>query len=162
MENNKKGSVEMVPHDQCTGCGACYNKCPKNAIEMVPDVNGFIYPSVHTSLCIECGLCKAACPALHPHYKNSENPECFAMWADDETRMKSSSGGAFSQLAEWILGEQGAVVGAVYDGSFSQVTHVMAESVEDLGPLRGSKYVQSTMGYAYRKTQDALNRLSRK
>ena len=52
------------------------------------------------------------------------------MWADDEIRMESSSGGAFSLLAEWILGEQGAVVGAVYDGSFSRVTLVMAESVE--------------------------------
>ena len=48
---------------ECFGCEACVQVCPKNAIEMKEDGEGFRYPSVNSDLCVECGLCQKVCPA---------------------------------------------------------------------------------------------------
>ena len=39
---------------ECTGCGACVSICPKGAIAMKPDAEGFLYPVVDGTLCISC------------------------------------------------------------------------------------------------------------
>ena len=49
--------------DKCTGCFACYNVCPKGAIEMKEDEFGYIYPEIIESKCINCGLCNYICPS---------------------------------------------------------------------------------------------------
>ena len=77
----------------CTGCGACLNSCPVDAITMQTDQEGFAYPRVQEEKCINCGLCEKHCPVLHPAYNNMERPECYAMMAQDQERMSSSSGG---------------------------------------------------------------------
>ena len=46
----------------CCGCGACTDACPTGSIQMVPDSEGFRYPSVSASTCIRCGRCEAVCP----------------------------------------------------------------------------------------------------
>ena len=51
---------------ECCGCTACYNICPKEAIQMKPDFEGFLYPFVNTERCVECGLCDAVCPVQNP------------------------------------------------------------------------------------------------
>ena len=45
----------------CNGCGACMFKCPKNAIKMKEDYEGFLYPKINKNKCINCGLCKKIC-----------------------------------------------------------------------------------------------------
>lgn len=45
----------------CTGCCACMNICPKGAIDMVEDSEGFLYPEVNDALCIRCGKCLGVC-----------------------------------------------------------------------------------------------------
>lgn len=47
---------------ECCGCGACYSICPKNAIEMIPDKEGFLYPKIDVGKCIECRRCISDCP----------------------------------------------------------------------------------------------------
>lgn len=47
---------------ECTGCGACVSICPKKAISMQPDEEGFLYPAVDGALCVECDLCEKRCP----------------------------------------------------------------------------------------------------
>ena len=72
-----------------------------------------------------------------------------------EELMASSSGGAFSILARHVL----AKGGVVYGHAFSEELHVecvRVDSIEGLGRLRGSKYVQSDMGDAMRKVRDDL------
>ena len=49
----------------CSGCEACANICPKNAIIMTRDAEGFAYPKINPELCIRCGRCDATCPALN-------------------------------------------------------------------------------------------------
>ena len=44
--------IEIQQKSNCCGCQACYNKCPKDAIEMVEDEKGFKYPQVNKEKCI--------------------------------------------------------------------------------------------------------------
>jgi ferredoxin len=48
--------------EDCCGCTACYSICPKNAITMEPDEEGFNYPFVDPDKCIRCYRCLAVCP----------------------------------------------------------------------------------------------------
>ncbi len=135
-------NIKLVDEKICTGCGACYNICPKKAISMQPNDEGFLYPVINNDECVDCGLCLKSCAAYNPQYKNSKEPECYAVWANDEIRMKSSSGGAFTLLANYVLDKGGYVCGAAWDKNFN-VEHVIVHNKEDLDKLRYSKYVQS-------------------
>lgn len=136
-------SIINVCGGDCTGCGACYNACPFGAIKMEYDSEGFLFPSVDSGKCVDCGRCLSACPVASPVYKNNAEPKCYAMWAEDDIRKKSSSGGAFTVLAEAVLSEGGAVCGAVLESDNVTVVHKFIESREKLSLLQGSKYVQS-------------------
>ena len=46
----------------CCGCTACYAICPKNAITMEPDEEGFLYPVVNEEKCVRCYQCLKVCP----------------------------------------------------------------------------------------------------
>lgn len=99
-------TVGCIHPDYCCGCGACYSVCPVNAISMKYDSEGFLAPVVDRSKCTNCGLCRKICPSINLEYKNTVEPACYAAYADDEIRAKSSSGGIFTLLAEYAF-EQG-------------------------------------------------------
>lgn len=46
----------------CCGCTACYAICPKNAITMEPDEEGFLYPDIDEEKCVRCYQCLNVCP----------------------------------------------------------------------------------------------------
>ena len=99
---------QLAPHERCTGCAACCNGCPKGAIRMIPDREGFLYPQV-TDGCVQCGHCTHICPVLKQREPRTE-PAAFAVWnGDEDVRRRSTAGGAFSALAEYVL-EGGGVV----------------------------------------------------
>ena len=58
----EKNSILIIGKNDCTGCGLCAEKCPKKCIKMVPDEEGFLYPSIDKEVCINCGLCAKCCP----------------------------------------------------------------------------------------------------
>ena len=99
----KQTIADIMHIEDCTGCGSCKNICPKDAIDLLNDKEGFLKYNVNLERCIRCGKCVNACPVLNPEYRNSQNPECYAIWAQDDIRLKSSSGGMFSLLANYIL-----------------------------------------------------------
>ena len=139
-------TIKSVSGNQCTGCGACYNKCPINAISMQYDEEGFLSPVIDEAKCIECGLCKQVCPVLKRNLesqKDSCKKECFALVANGEIRKISSSGGAFSLLADFVLERNGYVCGVTFDENFKGAKHIIISSKDELQMLRGSKYVQS-------------------
>lgn len=139
----------------CCGCGACYNKCPVCAITMQENEEGFLFPAIDEEKCTNCGLCTKVCPYINAKYNNSKNPKCYAIMANDEIRAKSSSGGMFTLMAEYILGNSGYVCGAAYRDDFS-VHHIIIDKKEDLDKLRGSKYFQSETEDCYKKVLTLL------
>ena len=141
----------------CTGCSACMNVCPKDAIKMELNLEGFIYPSINEDLCIKCGRCASVCQLTVKKDKSSYNPECYSLKSNDEIRLKSSSGGAFYQMAEWILQHDGIVYGAAYDPAIKGVSHTSTYSV-DIYAIMRSKYVQSYIGWSYRDVETSLKR----
>lgn len=151
-------TINQVAHDRCTGCGACYNKCPVNAIQMQPDSEGFHFPVIDEATCIQCGKCLNACPVYSPIYENTELPKCYAVMGNDEIRRKSSSGGVFTLLADWMLDLGGVVIGAAYTDDCYGVEHILVDNREALHKLRGSKYVQSNTGMVYREMKERLDK----
>jgi formate hydrogenlyase subunit 6/NADH:ubiquinone oxidoreductase subunit I len=48
--------------DECCGCTACFAICPKSAITMLEDEEGFEYPHINPEKCVRCYMCVKACP----------------------------------------------------------------------------------------------------
>ena len=140
----------------CTGCGACANACPKDAISFVPDNEGFLRPSVQQGVCVDCAICARSCPQLKERVESKSSKQVFACWHKDKRiRWDSTSGGAFTALAEEIIKRGGVVFGAGFN-DFPTVRHVAVETLEELAILRSSKYVQSEIGHAFRRVRDFL------
>lgn len=147
--------IRINEKQNCTGCYACANICPKECITLKSDNEGFWYPYVNTEVCIECGLCEKICPLLHK--KTIENePKAYACYNKDEIiRMESSSGGIFTLIAEQVLKNKGVVFGACYNTEF-KVMHSYVETSQELEAFRGSKYVQSKISETYKLAKDFL------
>lgn len=140
----------------CSGCYACSSICPTQCISMEVDEEGFWYPHVKQQSCIQCHACEKACPILTPQQREDSLPNSYAAFAKDETiRQKSSSGGIFTLLAEWVLEKGGVVFGAAYTEDLS-VAHIAVECQQELEKLRGSKYVQSRIGDTYSQSKKYL------
>ena len=141
----------------CCGCTACKNACPKNAIAMVPDEEGFLYPKVDEDLCIQCHICEKVCPLQNPLIpeKGFSQRIFAAKHKDVNVVMSSSSGGVFTAISDYILSGGGVVYGAAFDPNF-RVCHQRAETPEDRDRFKGSKYVQSDLGDIFLKIQRDL------
>lgn len=148
--------IHIEDKSKCSGCEACAHVCPYDAIRMVPDREGFLYPEVDRARCVDCGLCEKRCPILAPRVLTEETVAYAAQHIDEEVRSKSSSGGVFSVIAEVVLRQNGVVFGAAFDNAF-EVRHIGVESVGELPRFRGSKYVQSCIGRAYAEAKQLLD-----
>ncbi len=141
----------------CTGCEACRNACPRDCISMAESAEGFLCPDIDGSRCTECDLCRTACPVLNkPELERQPEPTVYACWhSDGSVRRQSTSGGAFSGLAEEVLDHGGLVFGAAYDKQM-HVRHIGITESEKLDGLRRSKYVQSEIGLIFQEIKEAL------
>ena len=144
-----------VSADDCCGCGACYSKCGVKAITMQENDEGFLHPVINEDSCVECGQCLKVCPVLNAKDENTATPDCYACAASDEIRAKSSSGGMFTLLAEYVLNKGGVICGAAYDEKWN-VHHIIINNTADLDKLRGSKYIQSDTEKCYSEIEKLL------
>ena len=141
--------------NKCTGCSACLNICPVNAIKFVENKEGFLYPEIDLDKCIHCDKCRNTCIALHPKITSSKIEECHAIKAiSDEVRKISSSGGVFQYLATKILEEKGVVYGAELKNF--KVEHIRITDTKDLIKIKGSKYAQSNLKNVFQQVQKDL------
>ena len=148
--------ITITDKTKCCGCQACANICPKKCITMQADEEGFLYPHVDTSMCVNCGLCEKICPILHKPSTYPVLETYAAKHTNTEVKLKSSSGGVFTALAEVILAEGGVVFGSAFDKEWN-VVHTYTENIADLDNLRRSKYVQSNIGNTYQQAKAFLD-----
>lgn len=141
----------------CTGCSACYSICPKGAITMAQDEKGFKYPLIDKGKCVNCGMCVKVCPIKNSNKIQIENQKVYAAKNKNlDTRLKSSSGGVFGELAKYIIQEQnGCVFGVVFDEG-KKAKHIKIEDIKQIKLLQTSKYVQSDVNNTYEKVRNEL------
>ncbi len=150
--------ISIKNKESCSGCYACCNSCPLSCIHMIPDDEGFLYPKVDQTHCIDCGLCEKNCPNLKPSFNiNTKTSAIAAVNQNEEIRLRSSSGGVFTLLAESIISSGGVVFGAAFSDDFGRVIHICVDDITDLDKLRGSKYVQSEIGDSYKQAKSYLD-----
>ena len=161
FQDNTPKHIVINNKFDCCGCGACIAACPKNAITMKEDSEGFRYPIVDTSSCVNCGLCKNAC-TFNLEWGGIKE-ECatqpIAVYGvkhkDEVIRAKSRSGGVFTALSDQILKQGGSVYGVGLTSEFL-AEHRRAVTTEERDQFRGSKYIQSRMDGIYEQIREDL------
>jgi coenzyme F420-reducing hydrogenase beta subunit len=144
--------------EDCCGCSACKSICPKSAISMQPDEEGFLYPVVDGNLCINCGLCKNVC-AFQNGYNTEQNfkePLVYAVRHKDINEVLTSRSGAmFIAISDYVLQNSGVVYGVGYTDHF-RVVHKRAVTKQERNEFKGSKYVQSDINETFKLIKNDL------
>ena len=154
--------IQITDKLECSGCCACVDICSHDAISLESDIEGFWYPVVDSRKCIGCNLCDKICPELHIGELKKNDFEIpaktiAAIHKKMNVRWDSTSGGAFSALAEGMYERGGYVSGAIYNPDFS-VRNFISDNPEDLVKLRSSKYLQSNAEGLYRTIKNILDK----
>lgn len=147
-----------VNPSQCSGCGSCMVRCPKDAISLAEGAGGFVFPKIDGSLCVDCGLCRKVCGLQNHFAQKTKGPWYAAAYKNDCS--ESASGGAFYAIARSVVLAGGVVFGAacLFDETGINVRHVMADDLSGLRILRGSKYVQSDAYGCFPQVVDMLKK----
>lgn len=163
IDTDKKEIPELYESkERCCGCSACYSICPKSAIEMKLDKEGFLYPVIDDEKCIRCYKCISVCAfkddqegKKHLGYRDNYlvNTEVYAARIKDRDILKkSSSGGIFTAISDLFLKNGDAVISSVYDYEKKAVRFQLIISIRKRNEARGSKYMQSDVGDIYRES----------
>lgn len=140
----------------CKGCGACETACPDHAIFMKKETTGFVYPYIDKNKCNRCGKCYAVCPD-HKKMNNCEMLEIYGCKSiRDDVLDRSTSGGLFYLLAEWMVNSGAYVYGAVLDDDHV-VRHKCAKTLDEIARIQGAKYVESELGSCYEEIRGMLH-----
>lgn len=145
-----------LDREDCVGCHACVNSCPQKCISMENDEEGFWYPTVDRGRCTECTLCIKACPIINRITVQNKPLAYACINTDEDIRLRSSSGGVFTLIAEQVIESGGVVFGAGFNRELA-VEHGSADSILELAKFRGSKYVQSRIGHTYKHAKSLLD-----
>ncbi len=148
--------------NKCCGCTACYSICNNNAIKMIPDDEGFLYPQIDSSVCVSCYLCQSVCSfgkdQLSSGLSKNNNIDVMTYAVkniDINTRILSRSGGFFSAVSDFFLENEGIVYGCVLDDALNAV-HSRAVNTTERDRMRGTKYTQSDLGDTFNSIQKDL------
>ncbi|MDD4369865.1 MAG: polysaccharide pyruvyl transferase family protein [Anaerostipes sp.] len=143
-EEYKKNYFEFADKYTCYGCQACKSVCPVNAIKMEVDKDGFPYPLIDESKCINCNQCERVCIYHNSVAINDPKimkPEVYAAYhKNDEIVRNSSSGGAFAAICQLAEKKNALVIGVTMDKS-QKVRYEMVDAKNAWKMFTGSKYV---------------------
>lgn len=148
--------IRITDKHNCCGCEACVQACPKQCISFEEDNEGFRYPKVDDSLCVECGACERTCPILNSDAERKPQRQVAAINPDSIVREQSSSGGIFTMLAEQVIRQKEGVVFGVRFDEHWQAVFDYTETVDGLAAFRGSKYVQALVGQSFLQAREFL------
>lgn len=143
-------SISKKTKNDCCGCNACAEICPKHCIQMEEDREGFAYPHVNHKLCVECGACENVCPFGNENLLFMTPMDAYAAWNKiPQIHQTSTSGGAAYTFSKYIIENGGIVYGCAFEKN--QAKHIRIDNLADLSRLQGSKYVQSCINGIFRK-----------
>jgi len=148
--------LKLKKKSDCCGCGACFQICPANCINMKTDEEGFKYPVIDTDSCTRCGICVKVCPVINKGKKTQPVKILAAKNHSKETVNTSSSGGVFSVLAEHITASGNFVFGAGFNENW-EVIHYGTSDPAEISSFRTSKYVQSDTAQSFLKIRSLLD-----
>jgi len=135
--------------DMCTGCGACYAVCPRDAITMKITSDGVYKPSIDFSKCSGCKLCERVCPLFsfnrkHVKYGIGDFIHCYVGYSTNMfSRWKASSGGIVTTILLTLLEER--VISGALDAIDTpkdplRPSWKLVNSKEEVLNAMGSKY----------------------
>lgn len=146
----KTNNIAIKGKDSCCGCGNCVISCPKNAVKMDWDEEGFEYPTIDGNLCINCGKCINVCPFEAKDEPNSKVLCCYSgFYSIDKELLSVSSGGAATACSKSFIESGGIVYGTAYTDDYKSIIIKRVDDVKDLSLLKGSKYAQTYKGTTY-------------
>ncbi|MHB8077058.1 Coenzyme F420 hydrogenase/dehydrogenase, beta subunit C-terminal domain [Desulfosporosinus fructosivorans] len=153
MREKRKEAKDIITiysnKKECCGCTACMSICPKQAITMQPDEDGFVYPTVNDDLCVECGLCRKVCAFQNvPVTPNVPLATYAAINRNQSVLAASASGGVFAALALIIFEKNGVIFGCAFNNNM-EPEHICVDNPTNIKNLQGSKYVQSSINVTY-------------
>jgi coenzyme F420-reducing hydrogenase beta subunit len=133
--------------------------CPNKAISMYEDANGFLYPRIKGEKCTDCKSCYYICPFINIEDLNhdyNDVPRVYLVSHRDKAVVsRSTSGGAFTAIAETFHQENLIIFGAAFNEDM-EVKHSCITGLKQMHRFSGSKYVQSDMGQCYRQAKEFL------
>ena len=148
----------MIDQHECCGCTACASVCPKGAIRMDCNHYGFYVPWIDNAKCVDCGVCNKVCPKENESWRRNKKELAIYLCQNknENTRLESSSGGVFYELASCVLDKGGVVFGCAWT-SVGYAEHICVSDKRDLSKLQKSKYVQSKVGNSFPTVNNYLN-----
>lgn len=149
--------MKLIRKNLCCGCGGCSVVCPRSAIIIKMDHEGFLYPHLMTESCIECGLCLKICPINQKNAAPSYSEKCYAAYSKNKSlRLKSSSGGVFGELALSVLRKSGIIYGVAMKQA-DYAYHKRISDEKELTAILGSKYLPSHIENTFELAKKDLN-----
>ena len=152
MSSDKESPKLALPND-CTGCMACFNACPTQAIKIKQDKEGFYIPIVDIAKCVSCNICTNSCPIYNPQKLYVPITAFAGNTKIGSIGKNSASGGIFSTIAFDFLEKKGIVYGAtcIFNNGVPSIFHKRIDKISALKQLQSSKYVQSIIGTTFKQ-----------
>ena len=134
---------------ECTSCQVCGAVCPKEAIHIELNKDGFYRPIINPEKCVDCGICVKACYKYDEQIKITPT-DClkdipvYAAYAKEKaTLSNTTSGGVADVLCKFLIEQGYTCVGVTYNKEQDIAINSIATTKDETDAFRGSKYIQS-------------------
>ncbi len=138
-------NISQILKENCYGCELCSMVCNKDAIKMIEDDEGFLYPVLDADKCENCGLCLKKCPSnIDNVFALKHNKNVYALsLSDSDSLIMSSSGGAAFSIMQYAINNNINVVGVEYDKDYNGCHYSIGRTIDEIDCFRGTKYIQA-------------------
>lgn len=144
---------------ECTLCLACMNSCPKDAIFIGTDDNGYEKIQIDSTKCVDCGICEQVCLRRKTVSRHTPVASYAAQAKDRKALERSASGGAFQMLAQIVLERGGVCYGSelVKEENEFRARHTRIDDLHQLPKILNTKYIPSQIGYTLQQVKQDLD-----